>query len=267
MSVSNTACLDSSVKLGKNVRIGPYSVIGPNVQIGDDSIIGSHTVIEKNTTLGKCNRVHSFVSLGSDPQDMSYEGGDTWLEIGDHNVIREYVSINRASMKENFKTVVGDHNCFLAYSHVAHDCVIGDNVMFINNATIAGHVHVGDKAIIGAFVAIHQFCHVGAYGFVAQGSQLGQDVPPYVIVAGTPGRPCGLNVVGLRRHGFSNKVISALREAYLILYNRELLLEDALIKLEILAVETPEIEALIHFVRSSKRGISRRVVERSKVGI
>ena len=183
--------------------------------------------------------------------------------MGDHNEVREYVSINRASSKENNQTIVGDKNCFLAYSHVAHDCVIGDETLFVNNATVAGHVHVGDRAIIGAFVAVHQFCQVGPYSFLAQAAQVSQDVPPYVMMAGTPSRPCGLNVVGLRRHGFSNKVIRALKDAYVVLYNRELLLQDALTELELLAVETIEVERLIHFVRNSKRGVSRRAYQRS----
>ncbi len=259
--ISSQEVVDANAKIGAHVRIGPYTVIGPNVEIGDHCDIGAHVIIHSNTIIGKNNHIHSFAALGGDPQDLTYAGEETWLVIGDHNIIREYVSIHRGSVKENKKTIIGNHNCFLAYSHVAHDCVVGDHTLFINNATLGGHVVLNDHVIIGAFVAVHQFCRIGAYSFIAQAAQVSQDVPPYVMVAGTPSRPCGLNVIGLRRHGFDRQVIRALKEATIILYNREYLLADALAQLEDLAVKTPQILPIIDFVRSSKRGISRKIAQ------
>lgn len=258
-TIHSSAIIHPSAQIAADVVIGPWVIIGPNVVIASGCRLNAHVVIHSNTTLGKNNAIHSFAVVGGDPQDLSYKNQATWLKIGDHNTIREYVTIHRGSDSEGSTTHIGHHNNFLAYSHVAHDSRIGDHVLFINHATIAGHVRIDDYAIIGAFSAVHQFCHVGAYSFVARSALISKDVPPYLLVAQTPGYPSGLNLVALRRNGFEKAAITALKEAFAILYTRSLSLTEALEQLK--AIDTPEVIKMLEFIQSSKRGIMRKAAK------
>ena len=200
--IDSRASIHPSVVIGNNVSIGPWVMIGPNVEIGDNTKIHSHVVIDRDTKLGKNNVIHSYAALGGDPQDLGYKGEDTYLEMGDGNIVREFVTINRGSATGKRITRVGNKNFFLAYSHVAHDCQLKNEILMVNNATLAGHVTVDDYVILGAFTAVHQFCRVGAYSFLSRATEISKDVPPYMLVKGLPGFPCGLNKVGLKRPWF-----------------------------------------------------------------
>jgi UDP-N-acetylglucosamine acyltransferase len=249
--------IDPSAKIASNVIIGAYAIIGPNVVVGADCRIESHACVHRDTILGQGNHIYSYASVGSDPQDLTYDGSLTRLEIGDHNIIREYVSINRGSPKERL-TKVGNNNCILAYSHIAHDCHVGNGIRFVNNATLAGHVRVDDHAIIGAFTAVHQFCRIGSYSFLSRATQVTKDVPPYMIIEGFPGYPHGLNLVGLRRHGFGRDAINGLKKAYRYLFMQGLPLKEAMEKLRALVLDCPEAQLIVDFIESSERGIQRK---------
>ena len=257
MTVSEQAIIDPSAKLAADVTVGPWTMIGPNVEIGSGSVIGAHAVIESNTKMGKNNRVSSFASVGGDPQDLGYHGEETFLEIGDNNVIREYVTLNRGTGDKG-TTKIGNDNCFLAYSHVAHDCTIGNHVLFVNNASVAGHVIVEDYVAFGAFTAVHQFCRVGAYSYLVSATEINKDIPPFMVAKGFPGAPVGANVLGLKRHGFSNDVIRGLKKAYLVLYRRTLKMDEVYTELEALAADVREVQIIIDFLRASTRGIARQ---------
>jgi UDP-N-acetylglucosamine acyltransferase len=256
--ISEHAIIDPSAIVAADAEIGPWTLIGPNVEIGSGCVIGPHVVIERNTKLGKNNRISSFASVGGDPQDLAYSGEDTFLEMGDNNVVRENVTINRGSAKDESITRIGSNNCFLAYSHVAHDCVIGNHVLFVNNASVAGHVIVEDYVALGAFTAVHQFCRVGAYSYMVSATEINKDIPPFMVVKGFPGVPVGANVLGLKRHKFSNETIRALKRAYLVIYRRGLKTEDTYNELADIAKETPEVQKIIDFMRASKRGSARQ---------
>lgn len=251
------AIVDPDAKLGANVEIGPWSYIGPNVEIGDNTVINSHVVIKGPTKIGKNNRIFQFASIGEMSQDISCDSPDTRLEIGDNNDIRECVTIHRGTTKDQSLTKIGNNNLFMAYSHVAHDCVIGNQIIFSNNASLAGHVVVQDHATIGAFCAVHQFCIIGSYSFLARAAMVPQDVPPYINVIGGNAEPHGINVIGLQRKGFSEESIRAIKEGYKIIYRQNLTLEEAIEKLEELAKEEPEVGAYVDFIKRSKRGIVR----------
>ncbi len=255
--IDETARIHPSAKLGANVSIGPWSVIGPDVEIGDDTELGSHVVISQNTKIGKRNKIHAFAAIGGDPQDLHYQGEDTFLKIGDDNFVREFVTIHRGSSRGRGITEVGDKNCFFAYSHVAHDCVIGNEVKLINNATLGGHVVVDDFATVGALCAVHQFCRVGSYSFVSHAAMINQDVLPYITVVGESARPCGLNVVGLRRCGFSANTISELKRAYHVIFLRGLKLKEIRNELATMAQNNPEINLFLEIIDQSKRGFVR----------
>jgi len=261
IQLDSRALIHPTAKIGNNVLIGPWSMIGPNVKIGDNTKIGSHVVIECNTQLGRNNIVHSYAALGGDPQDLSYRGEDTYLKIGDHNIIREFVTINRGSASGNGVTSIGNKNYFLAYSHVAHDCHLKDNILMINNATLAGHVTIYEYVILGAFTAVHQFCRVGAYSFLSRATEVSKDIPPYMLVKGLPGFPCGLNTVGLKRNGFSEEALQGLKKAYQIMYRRSLKFEDVKKELAKLAKIYLEVQRIIDLINESERGIARRSVE------
>lgn len=222
-----TALIDSRAELDPSVAVGPYSVIGPNVRIGAGSRIASHVVIEGDTTIGCDNVIYQFCSLGAAPQDKKYRGEPTRLEIGDRNTIREYCSLNLGTVQDAGVTRLGNDNWILAYVHIAHDCQVGSNTIFSNNATLAGHVHVGDWVIMSGFAAVHQFCKIGEHAFVGMNASLSQDVPPFILAAGTPIAARGLNVEGLKRRGFAADEISALRRAYKLIYKSGLTLEEA----------------------------------------
>lgn len=255
--ISSMASIHPSAKISKGVTIGPWSLIGPNVEIDEGTEIGSHVVISCNTKIGKYNKIYSHATIGGDPQDLTYRGEETFLEIGDHNIFREFVTISRGSGGGPGITKIANKSCFLAYSHVAHDCVIADNVLFVNYAVVAGHVKIDHHAIIGAFSAVHQFARIGAYSFLSRGTLIGKDILPYMIVVGNPGVPCGLNSIGLKRNGFNEKTIAALKRAYHIIYRRGLKLKDIREELLKMVDETPEIKLMLEIIDQSTRGIAR----------
>lgn len=252
MSIKNnihpTAIVDESAKIADGVTIGPYAFIGPNVTIGENCEIKHHASIVANTSLGKNNRVYQYASVGEMSQDFSDDGKDTWLQIGDNNVFREFVTINRGTAKDQRTTKIGNHNYFMAYVHVAHDCEIRNHCLLANNASLAGHVVVHDHAIIGALCGIHQFCHIGSYTFIARAAQVPNSVPPYLLVTGPGVEVHGLNIVGLKRQGFSVNAVQGLRRAFKIIYRDGLRLEEALEELKKLTEETPETQLLIDFI-------------------
>jgi UDP-N-acetylglucosamine acyltransferase len=255
------ACIDPSAVIGQDVQIGPWTYIGPNVTIGDKTVIRSHVVIERDTHIGCRNMISSYAAIGGDPQDASYAGQKTELVIGDDNVFREFVTVNRGSQTDGAKTVIGNRCFLLAYSHVAHDCQLGNDILMVNNATIAGHVVIDDYVILGAFTAVHQFCHVGAYSFLARATEISKDIPPYMLVKGLPGYPCGLNLVGLKRRGFSDEAIRSLKQAYKLMYRQGLAFEEIIQKLTVLSEKCSEVGLILEFIQSSQRGIARRAYE------
>jgi len=257
VDIHPSAIVAAGAELAEGVKIGPYCVIGPHVKIGARTRIEAHCVLEGHTALGEDNHVFPFCSLGQVPQDMKYAGEPTRLTIGHRNTIREYCSFNVGTVQGGGETRVGDDNWIMAYVHVAHDCTVGNHTIFANNATLAGHVVVGDWAILGGFTGVHQFVRVGAHSFCGVGTVLLQDLPPYVTVAGNPAAPHGINAEGLRRRGFSPGAIAAIRRAYKLLYRSGLTLAEARERIAELAVEQPELQPLIDFLAQSGRGIVR----------
>jgi UDP-N-acetylglucosamine acyltransferase len=257
MLIDSTAIVDSHAELADGVSIGPYSVIGADVKIGAGTVIGSHVVIKGPTSIGKDNRIYQFSSIGEDPQDKKYAAEITRLEIGDRNTIREFTSMHRGTQQDNCVTKIGDDNLFMAYTHVAHDCIIGNNVIMANGASLAGHVHLNNNAILGGFTLVHQFTQVGQYSFAAMGSAITQDIPPFIMVGGKPTRPHGINSVGMERNGISAEDIRLIRNAYKIIYKMNLRLEDAIEKMEELASDSKQLTDMISFLRNVSRGILR----------
>lgn len=255
--ISEHAIIDPSAKIGTNVTIGPGTIIGADVEIGEGTWIGPHVVIQGPTTIGKHNKIFQFASVGDEPQDITYQGEPTRLEIGDHNVIREFCMISRGTMKGGGLTRLGNHNFLMAYSHIGHDCMIGNSVIMVNYAALSGHVIVNDYAIIGAYAAVHQFCQVGAYAFIARATYVPKDVLPYVMIAGHASSACGINTVGLRRRGFSSAAIDQLRRAYKIIFRKGLTVQQALEELELMISDCPEIIPLMDALKQSTRGIVR----------
>lgn len=251
------AIVDPQAELHDDVSIGPFSVIGPRVQIGAGTVVGPHVVIKGPTVIGENNRIYQFSSIGEDPQDKKYHGENTRLQIGNDNVIREYCTIHRGTAQDKEVTSVGDANLLMAYTHVAHDCEIGNNVIMANAASLAGHVSVADHAILGGFTLVHQFCKIGRYSFSAMGSVIARDVPPYVMVGGRPTKPHGVNTVGLERQGFSPEALRQIRKAYKIIYKSGLKLEDAIKSLANMSEETEELICLVEFLRQTGRSIIR----------
>jgi len=252
-----TAQIEPGAELAADVEVGAFSVIGPHVSLGAGTIVGPHAVIVGRTTLGARNRVFQFTSIGEIPQDRKYGGEPTTTVIGDDNVIREYVSIHAGTALDRGSTTIGNANLLLAYVHVAHDCVIGDNTTFSNNAQLAGHVSVDDWVVLGGFTGVHQRVRIGAHALIGGGSVVLQDVPPFVTVQGYPAKPHGTNNEGLRRRGFSADDILAVRRAYKTLYREGLALEDAKTALAAAAAATPVLRPLIDFLAASTRGIVR----------
>jgi len=251
------AVIDPSAELDEGVSVGAFSIIGPGVQVGRGTTIGPHVVIQGPTTIGTDNHVFQFASIGEMPQDKKYGGEPTRLEIGDRNVIREYVTMNRGTVQDQGVTRVGSDNLFMAYVHVAHDCLVGNHVIMANGATLAGHVTLEDYVILGGFTLVHQFCIVGRHAFTAMGSAISKDVPPYLIVGGSPAEPRGINQEGLRRRGFSDDELRKLRDAYKKLYMSGLRLEEAREALEAMAGDAPVMKPLVEFLARSKRSIVR----------
>jgi UDP-N-acetylglucosamine acyltransferase len=253
--IHQTAIIDPTAKIGRDVHIGPYSVIGAEVEIGDGTWIGPHVVINGPTIIGRENRIYQFSSIGEITQDLKYKGERTFLEIGDHNIIREFCTINRGSVQDKSLTKIGNHNLLMAYVHIAHDCVIGDHVVFSNNASLAGHVHIDDYVVLGGFSGVFQFCRVGAHSFISTNSVVIKDVPPYVKVSGYYAKPFGLNSVGLQRRGFTSELVSELKRAYKIIYRNGLTVANALEELKKIAA--PEVRMLADFIEASSAGIVR----------
>ena len=256
-TVHATAIVAPDAVLGEGVDVGAYAVIGPGVEIGPRTRIGAHAMVHRQTRLGADNVVHSFASVGDAPQDKKYRGEPTRLEIGDRNVIREFVTLNRGTAKDRGVTTIGDDNLFMSYSHVAHDCVVGSQCVLANSATLGGHVYLGDWEIMGGFAAIHQFCRVGAHAFLANNAAVTRDVPPYVMAVGGPAKPHSINSEGLKRRGFTPQQIRNLRTAYRVLYRSGLRLEDALEQLRVAARDQPEVQALVDFIPTSTRSLVR----------
>jgi UDP-N-acetylglucosamine acyltransferase len=253
------AVIDSSAHLAKNVTVGPFSVIGPDVEIGEGTWIGPHVVIKSSTKIGKFNKIYQFASIGEDPQDKKYQGEKTLLEIGDHNVFREGCTINRGTEQGGGATRISNHNLFMAYVHIAHDCEIHDHIIFANNASLAGHVKVESHAILSGFSLVHQFCIVGAHSFVAAGTGISKDVLPYLMVSGTvhEANVFGLNSVGLKRRGFTEEKLNYLKRAYKIIFRQNLTVQQALEQLKPMLTECPEIELMVSALEKSERGITR----------
>jgi UDP-N-acetylglucosamine acyltransferase len=259
-AIHPSAIVDPKAELDSSVEVGPYSVIGPKVKIGAGTRIKSHVVIEGNTTIGCDNLIYQFCSLGAAPQDKKYKGEDTGLEIGDRNTIREYCSFNTGTVQDASVTRLGNDNWILAYVHIAHDCQVGSNTIFSNNATLAGHVHVGDWVIMSGFAAVHQFCKIGDHAFVGMNASLSQDVPPYILAAGTPIAARGLNIEGLKRRGFSAGEIAAIRRAYKLIYKSGLTLDEAKAALDAEAATDEAGAAALRRMREFLDGASRGIV-------
>ena len=256
-AIHPTAVIAPNAVLAEGVEIGAYTVIGPGVEIGANTKVGPHVVINGPTRIGADNRIYQFSSIGDAPQDKKYKGEPTRLEIGDRNVIRECVTLNRGTTKDLGVTRIGSDNLFMAYSHVAHDCQVGNQCVLANNATLGGHVHLGDWVIMGGFSGIHQFCRVGAHAFIGNNAAVTRDVPPFVMTVGQPAAAHSVNSEGLKRRGFSPEQIRNIRNAFRLLYRSGLKLADAMSQLEAIAKEQPEILPIVEFLPQSTRSIVR----------
>ncbi|MBB5014838.1 acyl-ACP--UDP-N-acetylglucosamine O-acyltransferase [Rehaibacterium terrae] len=253
-----TAQIDPAARIGENVRIGAYCVVGAEVEIGDGTVLASHVVIDGPTRIGRDCRIHAFAAIGGEPQDKKYAGERVTLEIGDRNTIREYVTINRGTGNGGGVTRVGDDNWLLAYTHIAHDCQVGNHCVFSNNATLAGHVTVGDHVILSGFAGVHQFCRIGAHAFIGMGAFVNGDVPPFVMVAQEGyGRPRGINAEGLKRRGFSPERIGAIKRAYRALYLSGQPLAEVRAQLAAMADDAPDVKAMLDFIDTAERGLLR----------
>jgi UDP-N-acetylglucosamine acyltransferase len=257
MTVHPSAIIHPGARLADDVEVGPFAVIGEHVEIGAGTRIGAHVVITGNTRIGRNNRIFHHATLGEVPQDKKYAGEPTRLEIGDGNVIREFCTFNTGTVQDAGVTRLGDYNWVMAYVHLAHDCQVGNNTTIANCTQLAGHVHVGDYAVLGGFTGVHQFCRVGAHAITGVSSVVLADVPPYVTAMGNTAEPHGINSEGLKRRGFSPETVNAIRRAYKTLYKSGLSLEEAKAALRIQAGESPEIAVFVEFIDSSKRSIIR----------
>ena len=255
--IDSRAVIHPSARLADDVEVGPFTIIGADVEIGPGTKIHSHVVIEGPTTIGRNNTIFQFSSVGEACQDKKYNGEPTRLEIGDNNIIREGCTLHRGTVQDDSLTRIGSNNLLMAYVHVAHDCMIGDNCIFANNTSLAGHVVVGDNVILGGFSAIHQFCHIGMGSMTAASTTLFRDLPAFIMVGGVPAAPKGMNFEGMRRRGWSEATIRTLRQAYKVVYRQNLKLSEAIEVLQGMSGETPEVDILIQSLQSSTRGIIR----------
>lgn len=251
------AVVDSKARLHDDVTVGPFSIIGPDVEIGTGTRIEPHVIIKGPTTIGENNHIYQFSSIGEATPDLKYKGEPTTLTIGNNNVIREGVTLHRGTVQDRGDTLIGDNNLLMAYVHVGHDSVIGNHCILVNNAALAGHVHVDDWAILGGFTLVHQFCHIGAHCFTGMGSAIGKDVPAFMMVAGAPAQTRTINAEGLRRRGFSDADIALLMKAYKLIYRRGLTVEEAISEINALSAENIHLATLIQSLRSATRGIVR----------
>ncbi|NRH44776.1 acyl-ACP--UDP-N-acetylglucosamine O-acyltransferase [Pseudomonas sp. MS15a(2019)] len=251
------AIVDPKARLAADVQVGPWSIIGPDVEIGEGTVIGPHVILKGPTVIGRHNRIFQFSSIGEDTPDLKYQGEPTRLRIGDHNTIREGVTIHRGTVQDREETTLGDHNLLMAYVHIGHDSVIGNHCILVNNTALAGHVHVDDWAILSGYTLVHQFCRIGAHSFSGMGTAIGKDVPAYVTVFGNPAEARSMNFEGMRRRGFSAEAIKELRRAYKVVYRQGLTVDDALRELEPVAQRFPEVAVFRDSILSATRGITR----------
>ncbi|EHK72374.1 MULTISPECIES: acyl-ACP--UDP-N-acetylglucosamine O-acyltransferase [Pseudomonadaceae] len=251
------AIVDPKARLAADVQVGPWSIIGPDVEIGEGTVIGPHVILKGPTVIGRHNRIFQFSSIGEDTPDLKYQGEPTRLRIGDHNTIREGVTIHRGTVQDREETTLGDHNLLMAYVHIGHDSVIGNHCILVNNTALAGHVHVDDWAILSGYTLVHQFCRIGAHSFSGMGTAIGKDVPAYVTVFGNPAEARSMNFEGMRRRGFSAEAIKELRRAYKVVYRQGLTVDDALRELEPVAQQFPEVAVFRDSILSATRGITR----------
>jgi UDP-N-acetylglucosamine acyltransferase len=252
--IHRTALVDPSAHVGQDVAIGPYAIVGPNVVLGDHCQLAAHVVVERNTRLGAGVKVGYGSVLGADPQDLKYKGEDTWVEIGDGTILREYCTINRGTPATG-KTTVGARCFIMTYVHIAHDCAIGSDVILANAIQMAGHVTIDDRAIVSGLVPIHQFVRIGTYAFVGGGSRVNQDVPPYTKAVGNPVHLYGLNSVGLQRAAFSADVKLALKKAYRLVFNSHLTVSQGIGRARAELPAVPEVETFLRFIEASQRGV------------
>jgi UDP-N-acetylglucosamine acyltransferase len=255
--IHEKALVDPAAKIADDVEIGPFSIVGPRVTIGPGSWIGPHVVLTGRTTIGKNNRIFQFASMGEEPQDKKYDGEDTELIIGDNNTIRELCTFSRGTVQGEGKTVIGNDNWIMACVHIAHDCQLGDNIIMANNASLAGHVTVGDWAILSGYSLIHQFCTVGEHSFTSFASHVNQSIPPYVTVSGEKAKARGVNTEGLKRRGYTTEQIQHVRRAYRVLYRSELPLEEARKKLDEMAADHDEIKPWVEFLDTTEKSFIR----------
>ncbi len=254
--IHETAIINASARIDTDVEIGAYSVIGAEVEIGAGTVVGPHVVIMGPSRIGRDNRIFQFASVGEAPQDKKYRGEQTWLEVGDRNIIREFVTLNRGTREGNGKTVIGSDNLFMAYSHVADDCVVGNHTVFANAASLSGHVEVGDYTILGGFTSVHQFTRIGGGAFCGLGSVITQDVPPFSTAAGVRARVIGINKEGLKRKGFAPELIRALHKSFRELLKSKKSRQEAFDALQPLCEQFPEVDEFVKFVERSERGIA-----------
>ena len=252
--IHRTALIDPTAQLGQDVSVGPYAIIGPKVTVGDRTSIAAHAVLERNVRVGAGVKIGYGTILGNDPQDLKYKGEETWVEIGDDTIIREYCTINRGTTATH-KTTVGERCFIMSYVHFAHDCVIGNDVIVANSVQMAGHVTVHDKAIISGLTPIHQFVRIGTYAFVGGGSRVNQDVPPFTKAVGNPVHLYGLNSVGLQRAGFSPETKLALKRAYRLLFNSDHTVSQGIVRTRAELAAVPEVETFLRFIEDSQRGV------------
>ncbi len=257
LKIHPTALVDAAARIGSDVSIGAYSVIGAGVTIGDGSVVGSLVTIEGPTWIGRDNNIHSHAAIGGDPQDKKFHGGQSELRIGDRNTIREFVTINRGTAEGGGATRIGDDNWIMAYVHIAHDCSVGNQTVFANNATLAGHVEIGDFVILGGFSGVHQFCKIGAHAFIGMGSLINADVLPFVMVAGQYAKPRGINSEGLKRRGFAAERIAAIKRAYRALFVSGQPLADAREQLLAQFVDDEDVRQMLDFIDRSGRSLLR----------
>ncbi len=250
-----SAIIDADCDIADGVSIGPFSVIGAGVKIGRGTSVASHVVIQGNTAIGEDNRIFQFSSIGEIPQDMKYSGEDTLLRIGDRNTIREYATLHRGTAQDQGITSIGNDNLLMAYTHVAHDCMLKDHIIMSNGSSLAGHVDIDDYAILSGFTLVHQFCAIGAHSFSAMGTAINRDVPPYLLVSGSPATPRGVNSEGLKRRGFDAVTVRLIKDAYKLLYNSGLKLDEAIE--QITELNSPQLAMMVDFLQNSRRSIVR----------
>lgn len=255
--IDKGAIIHPTARIAPNVEIGPWTIIGADVEIGEGTWIGPHVVIQGPTKIGRDNKIYQFSSIGEAPQDKKFGGEPTYLEIGDRNTIREFCTFSRGTVQDKCVTRIGNDNLFMAYVHIAHDCIVGNNTIFANNASLAGHVVVEDFVILSGFSGVFQSCRVGAYSFASMGSMIDKDVPPFVKVSGYYAKPFGLNTVGMKRRGFAEETMLNLRRAYKAVYRKGLTVKKALEQLELMTADCAEVQILIDFILASSRGIVR----------